>query len=109
MLMFHGAFDRWTLQPPQVTSPGNSKPAVPEYQTTPTSSHPTPNYADPNPEHRDAVSLTSALSLEGHWNILSWLSLYGQIDFLYIRSPGNIRANPPVFDCQYTMGLSCSL
>jgi hypothetical protein len=101
LLMAHGAFDKWTLYDP-VATPEN-------YQTTPTTEHPTPNYADPNPEKRNAVSWTAAFSVEGSWQITSHLSLYGQTDFLWVRNPGNIRENPPLADLQFVIGVSYAL
>jgi len=40
---------------------------------------------------------------------LEGLSLSGQVDFVHIINPGNMRSNPPVSDWQYAFGLSYSL
>jgi hypothetical protein len=114
MFMAHGTFDKYTIwSAVHVTKP-------PYDAETPTTSHPgessvgnentetTGNYADPHADQRDAVQYTSALSLLGSWNFWRNLSAYGQIDFVFVTNPRNIRSNPPAQDVQYTLGLSYS-
>jgi hypothetical protein len=80
---------------------------------TPTTSHQTDNAADPgandpsSERYRNAVAMTTALSLSGAWN-LPWvpgLSVYGQGDFVFVVNKGNIEGKN-AFDAQFTLGVS---
>jgi hypothetical protein len=110
MFLAHGTVDKYTVwNKVNVTKP-------PYNAHPPTSSHPDngmdgsekvlDNYADGNAHLRDAVSYTTALSLLGSWHFYRTFSLYGELDLVWIVHPRNIRANPPVSDLQFTLGVS---
>ncbi|HHU88898.1 MAG TPA: hypothetical protein GXZ38_06055, partial [Spirochaetales bacterium] len=81
----------------------NHKPPV---LTTPTDTHWTENQGDPNVGDRDAVSQTFVVGAKGGYTILKGFDVYGQADFIYIVNPGNISTNDPIYDFQFSVGLS---
>lgn len=106
--MLHGTHDKWTQWSP-VTD--GSNPTLPDYVSSPTTTHETGNNGAPNYDasDRDAVSKTLALGLKGAYTILPGLEVYAQGDFVNIVNPGNISSNAPIKDFQLTFGLSYSL
>jgi hypothetical protein len=114
MYMIHGTHDKWTTYQALYAAGAAGHPQVVQ---TPTGSHETENHADGNAGVRDAPYHFIALSLSGAWNVgslpafqhikvLNYLSLYGRLDFLGIVNPGNLSANAPVFDVQFSAGVS---
>ena len=103
--MLHGTHDKWTLWSLVYKNPDlvNHKPPV---LTTPTDTHWTENQGDPNVGDRDAVSQTFVVGAKGGYTILKGFDVYGQADFIYIVNPGNISINDPIYDFQFSIGLS---
>jgi hypothetical protein len=126
MFMIHGTFDkwtRWTDVDPQDNAGGwgagengtsHEYENLPGNQSAPTDSHYQGNYADTNPQSRNAPYYLTALSLFGTWNIfrslpgVKSLDLYGQIDLALVANKGNIKSDALAADVQFTIGLSYS-
>jgi hypothetical protein len=125
MVMVHGTTDKWTtwtwvdngdgVIDPDIYGRGDETP----YYETPSSAHPSGNYADANAGARNAASVTTALSLMGEWQLASLpsldalpvvhsMSVYGQADLVIIKNPGNIKSNTLATDLQFTLGISYS-
>ena len=115
MVMIHGAFDKWTAWSyvntqesfDNGTQDGNGY-VTPPNQETPTTAHYNYNYADPEARRRDAASVTTALSLSGTWDMLSFLALYGEADLVIVVNPHNYSGNPTAVDFQVVLGVTCS-
>jgi hypothetical protein len=122
MVMVHGTTDKWTtwtwvdngdgVIDPDTSNRGDETP----YYETPSSSHPSGNYADPNAGSRNAASVTTALSLSGELQLASLprlaalpvlrdMSAYAQADFVVVANKGNIKGNA-AFDLQLVLGVS---
>jgi hypothetical protein len=105
--MAHGSFDKWTVWS-QIN--GTSNPSEPP--KTPTVGHPNAawgNQNDDNPTNRDAISHTFVLGASGSYAFLPNLTLYGQVDYIYIKNPKNRQANGSVSDMQFSLGVLYSL
>ena len=94
--MVHGTHDKYTAWT-RVNKDTN--------QTTPTTKHQTANYNDPDVSKRDAASISFVTSLTGSYSIMPSLSVGGEVDFIYLKNPGNIKSNPSLFDMQTTLTL----
>ena len=95
--MVHGTHDKYTAWT-RVNKDTN--------QTTPTTKHQTANYNDPDVSKRDAASISFVTSLTGSYSIMPSLSVGGEVDFIYLKNPGNIKSNPSLFDMQTTLTLN---
>jgi hypothetical protein len=115
MVMVHGTTDRWTVWT-QVDNGDGLDDNDPAYYETPTGSHPSGNYADPNAGARNAASVTTAFSLMGELQlgslqglsaipVLRDMSAYGQADLVWVANKGNISGKN-AFDLQLVLGLS---
>ncbi|MGI6440112.1 MAG: hypothetical protein ACOX0W_07605 [Sphaerochaetaceae bacterium] len=101
--MMHGTHDQWTLWSRVYSDPGESKPP---YHSTPTTTHDTENHRYDDVSDRNAVSHTFSLGLQGEYNILSSLKVYGEVDYVLIVNPGNNSSRSPISDIQLTAGIS---
>ncbi len=100
--MKHGTHDRYTVW----TRIDNE---TYMNQTSPTKTHQTDNYNDPDYAQRDAASTTIVAGLYGSY-ILPWGFTAGaQVDFVSITNPGNRTANGRISDVQITLMLSYNL
>lgn len=95
--MVHGTHDKYTVWA-RVNKDTN--------KTTPTTEHQSDNYNDPEVSKRDAASVSVVTSLTGSYSFLPSLTLGGEIDFIYLRNPGNMKSNPSLFDVQTTITLN---
>ncbi|MDR1894359.1 MAG: hypothetical protein LBQ61_06680 [Spirochaetales bacterium] len=108
MVMAHGTHDKWTTWGWVFNKDAGS--GYYHDYSTPTTSHDTPNHGDSTAQTtRNAVSLTTAFSVLGSWNILSGGELYGEADLVRIGNPGNVSSASPIWDLQLTLGLSWTL
>ncbi|MFA7670778.1 MAG: hypothetical protein WCY53_00825 [Sphaerochaetaceae bacterium] len=105
--MLHGTHDKWTFWSLVYKNPAIDKP--PANLTTPTYTHWTKNYGDPDAKDRNAVSKTLVLGLKGGYTIISNLDVYAQGDFITIVNPGNIKENGTIRDFQLSIGFSYKL
>lgn len=71
----------------------------------PSSSPETDNQYDPNASDRDAVAHTFVIGLNGACQFKHGCSVFGQMDYVVIRNPGNISDNGTIQDLQLTIGL----
>ena len=81
---------------------------LPGYQTWLTEQHLTNNYGDVDAKSRDALSKT-VIGVKGGYTILKNFDAYGQIDYINIVNPKNLKANAPWNDVQITLGISYTL
>ncbi len=95
--MAHGTHDKYTVWT-RVTKDTN--------KTTPTTDHQTENYNDDNVSNRDSVAYSFVTSLTGSYSFLPDLTLSGEVDFIYLKNPGNISTSPSLFDIQTTIALN---
>ncbi len=104
--MLHGTHDKWTMWShvaPETTA------SLPGYQTWLTEQHLTNNYGDVDAKSRDALSKTFVIGVKGGYTILKNFDAYGQIDYINIVNPKNLKANAPWNDVQITLGISYTL
>ncbi|HEY9054839.1 MAG TPA: hypothetical protein VIO60_08470 [Rectinemataceae bacterium] len=102
LYMIHGTHDLWTTW-------GNQNDATQDTETTPTTTHVTTNNADLDADERDSASYTFVIGARGSYKIIKGLEVFGQVDYIHIRNPGNLSANPPISDVQVTAGISYKL
>jgi hypothetical protein len=105
--MQHGTHDKWTTYTwigPDVTREDGGTGV--EWQEGLTTEHQTGNHADPNASARNAIRHQLACSVVGAWDWTSHLTLFGQVDFVTVWNPGNIKADAPVHDIQFTVGVT---
>ncbi len=102
-LMIHGTHDRYTAWT-RVNDTIDGKKMT--NRTTPTTEHQTANSMDENAGLRDSASVTFVTSLFGSYSFFSFLSASAEVDFIYLKNPGNISTNPGLFNVQTTLSLS---
>lgn len=110
--MAHGTHDKWTRWARVSNEPddGNTAGTAPyPNQSTPTDTHYPQNSKDTNARNRNAVSHTLVAGVNGGYTILPGFNVFGQLDFINVWNPGNIKDVPAQFDMQLTVGLSYSL
>ena len=100
--MKHGTHDRYTVW----TRIDNE---TYKNQTSPTTTHQTDNYNDPDYALRDAASTTIVAGLYGSYNLPWGFTAGAQLDFVSITNPGNRTANGRISDIQITLMLSYNL
>lgn len=100
--MIHGTHDQWTTW-------GDEDDSVQDTETTPTTSHHTANNADKRANERDAASYTFSAGLRGDYALSRGFLVYGQVDYIHIRNPGNLSSRAPIWDLQVTAGIKCKL
>jgi hypothetical protein len=103
LLMFHGTHDRWTKWE-QVYSAGSGNSPRDAFLT---SAHQPRNYADPEADRRNAVSVTILPSVSG--SVVLWKNcrVYGEADFIAQINHGN-RRGAFAADLQLSLGFSYS-
>jgi hypothetical protein len=100
--MIHGTHDQWTTW-------GNYADGVQDTETTPTTTHHTANNADIHADERDCASYTFVAGVRGGYQTARRVEVFGQVDYIHIKNPGNISANAPIWDIQVTTGVTCRL
>ena len=101
--MIHGTHDRYTAWT-RVNDTIDGKKMT--NQTTPTTEHQTANSMDAEADKRDSASLTFVTTLFGSYSFFTFLSASAEVDFIYLKNPGNISTNPGLFDVQTTISMS---
>jgi hypothetical protein len=110
MVMIHGTHDLWTYSREVYAT---TSPNTPHDYDTPTTSHETLNSLG-DVSGRNAAYVLTGLSLFGSWNILrdipgvKNLELFGQVDLVIIKNPGNIKSDTLATDLQLSLGVSYS-
>ncbi len=105
-LMLHGTHDKYTAWTRVNDTIGGTKMTN---KTTPTTDHQTANYNDENASQRDSVSTSFVTSLFGSYAITKSFKAEAEVDLIYIKNPGNIKANGSIFGTQTTVRLSYTL
>lgn len=109
-LMFHGTHDKYTAWTRvNDTYNGEKDGTKMTNKTTPTTDHQTPNYNDKKANERDSVSTSFVTSLFGSYAITKSFKAEAEVDLIYIKNPGNIKANGSIFGTQTTIRLSYTL
>ncbi len=104
--MVHGTHDKWTCW----SYVGNGDGSYPVNPSTPSTEHATGNHKDPNAKAtRNAVSHTLVAGVNGGYTVLPGLNVFGQLDFINVWNPGNVKAASVLFDMQLTVGLSYTI
>ncbi len=101
--MVHGTHDKYTAWT-RVNDEIDGKKMT--NKTTPTTDHQSANYMDPDASKRDSTSTTFVASLFGSYSFFSFLSAGGEVDFIYLKNPGNISTAPSLFNVQTTITLN---
>ncbi len=101
--MVHGTHDKYTAWT-RVNDEVDGKKMT--NKTTPTTEHQSANYMDADADKRDSTSTTFVLSLFGSYSFFSSLSAGGEVDFIYLKNPGNISSAPSLFNIQTTLTLN---
>ncbi len=99
-LMLHGTHDKYTVWS-RVNKYTN--------KITPTTNHQTINYNDSNAYLRDSIETSFVASLFGTYDFDYGFAVELETDLIYLKNPGNISANPSLFDCQTTISVSYTL
>ncbi len=102
-LMIHGTHDRYTSWT-RVNETVDGKKMT--NKTTPTTDHQTANSNDSNADKRDAASTSFVSSLFGSYTFTSFLSAGAEVDFIWLKNPGNLSSNGSLFNIQTTLSLS---
>jgi len=102
--MLHGTHDMYTLWENGMSMDQND----PSIVTTPTSATASDNHI-PISNTRESVEHTLKLGLKGSYNILNYLKVYSQIDWIHKVNPGNLSTNIPTSDLQISIGVEYSL
>ena len=71
----------------------------------PSSSHETENQYDAQASSRDAVAHTMVLGVNGACQLPYGCSVFGQMDYVWIKNPGGISKHGIIQDLQLTIGL----
>jgi hypothetical protein len=101
--MIHGTHDKYTAWT-RVNDTVDGKKMT--NKTTPTTQHQTANSMDADADKRDSASVTFVTSLYGSYSFFSFLSASAEVDFIYLKNPGNISTNPSLFNVQTTLSMS---
>lgn len=109
--MAHGTHDRWTVWTRVNNVPvddfGNTE--FVENSSTPTTSHITGNHKDPNAKLRDSISHSFVLALRGGIELGKGLSFNGELDWLTVINPGNLKANGTKSTIQMVLGATWAI
>jgi len=100
--MLHGTHDQWTVWTRIDNTAGRMN------QASPTTNHQTENQNDDDVSDRNSVEKTFVAGINGSFNVLKGLKVYGQLDFVSKINPDNDSTRAPEHDLQLTIGSSYS-
>lgn len=103
--MAHGTFDKWTLYS-QVN--GDELPDHPAFLSDSSGTYEKGNQKS-GKNQKDAIRHLIVLGVNGAYQVLPGLEVYGQLDYVILVNPENLKENDVSQDVQLTLGCSYSM